>query len=273
MKKYLFLIGMFFLMDFIYPQSTITFDSQGWNANQLIGKTFQAAGCPITSNKVLATNYGFNLNVNNVSIYDLLIGQDSISVQTVSQIDLKGLDIYQVSETITDSILIEGWNGKIKSYSKVFTNLSKWQTLQLNYNGITRFVFKSANTTNKIFDYNIDNIVFSATPLPVELISFTSSVSRHTVILKWRTATEVNNHGFDIERSSSAPPISGKTYTKVGSILGHGTSNISHDYSYQENPNRSSCYYRLKQIDNNGNFKYSGLIFVVIYVANKQALK
>lgn len=267
--KYLF---MLFLSGILCAQ-TITFDDRGWNANQPIGKTFQVDGCTFTSNKALTTNYGFNLNVNNVSIYDLLIEQDSISVQTVNQIDLKSLDIYQVSETITDSILIEGWTGGLKSYSRVFTNLSKWQTLQLNYNGITRFVFKSINTTNKIFDYNIDNIVFSATPLPVELISFTDSVISHTVILKWRTVTEVNNYGFDIERSSSAPPVSGKTYTKVGSVMGHGTSNISHDYSYQENPNRSSCYYRLKQIDNNGNFKYSKLIFVVIYNINHPAVE
>jgi len=105
-----------------------------------------------------------------------------------------------------------------------------------------------------------------AVAAPVELISFSSSVTRHTVTLKWRTATEINNYGFEIERSTN-----GKLYKKVGFVAGHGTTNNYHDYQFAENPNVGSCYYRLKQVDNNGDFKYSKTIFVVIYATNNKA--
>ena len=100
------------------------------------------------------------------------------------------------------------------------------------------------------------------TPLPVELESFTSTLSgKNNVMLKWRTANEVNNKGFDIERK-----VSGSTdWVKKGSVDGHNTTNEAHDYSYTDNNVSSGSYnYRLKQIDFNGNYKYYDLSNEVI---------
>ncbi len=66
--------------------------------------------------------------------------------------------------------------------------------------------------------------------LPVELASFASVVINNDVTLNWSTATETNNSGFDIERSS----VSGQ-WSKVGNVTGNGTSTVSHSYSYREN--------------------------------------
>ena len=90
------------------------------------------------------------------------------------------------------------------------------------------------------------------TPLPVELTAFTATGMISSVVLNWTTATETNNSGFEIEQKSSAD------WTTLGFVAGHGTSNASHRYSYvvsNVSPGRSS--YRLKQIDRDGNFKYS----------------
>jgi len=87
--------------------------------------------------------------------------------------------------------------------------------------------------------------------LPVELTSFTAAVERGTVVLNWKTATEVNNYGFDIERKSTA------NWNKVGFVEGHGTTNAPQSYSYADNVPSGKVVYRLKQIDRDGKFEYS----------------
>jgi hypothetical protein len=92
-------------------------------------------------------------------------------------------------------------------------------------------------------------------PLPVELSSFVSSVNGNNVTLNWSTANELNNSGFDIERSSVA-----NEWTKVGSVEGNGTTNETSSYSYTDRALATGLYsYRLKQIDFNGNFEYFNL--------------
>jgi hypothetical protein len=104
--------------------------------------------------------------------------------------------------------------------------------------------------------------------LPVELTSFTASVNQLNAQLKWSTATEVNNYGFDVERRTvSTQPSAVSSWTKVGFISGNGTSNVQHSYSFSDNITVSGTYaYRLKQIDNGGAFKYSQETEVTIEV-------
>jgi hypothetical protein len=100
--------------------------------------------------------------------------------------------------------------------------------------------------------------------LPVELTSFTASVSERKVTLNWQTATEINNYGFDIQRAV----ISSKRtddWEKIGFVEGHGNNNSIIDYSFIDDNIMSSKYsYRLKQIDNDGNFAYSEIVNVEI---------
>ncbi len=97
-------------------------------------------------------------------------------------------------------------------------------------------------------------------PLPVELSSFTSTINRRDVTLNWTTASESNNSGFDIERSL----VEGN-WSKISNVSGNGTSNNPHNYSYTDRGLNSGKYnYRLKQIDNNGNFNYFALSNEVI---------
>ena len=92
-------------------------------------------------------------------------------------------------------------------------------------------------------------------PLPVELASFTSIVSGQNIKLNWVTALEQNNSGFDIERKTIAG-----NFAKVGFLQGHGTVTIPSNYSFEDKNLQTGKYsYRLKQIDNNGNFEYHNL--------------
>lgn len=106
-------------------------------------------------------------------------------------------------------------------------------------------------------------------PLPVELSSFNASVIGKNVKLNWITLTEVNNYGFEIERST----IKGK-WNKIGFVNGNGNSNSPKEYSFIDDKVVSGKYsYRLKQMDNDGHFEYSGIIEVDYDAITKYDLK
>jgi len=94
------------------------------------------------------------------------------------------------------------------------------------------------------------------TPLPVELISFEANANEDKVDLEWITASEINNDFFTIERSSDAI-----NWEDVSKINGAGNSNqtISY-YDVDYNPIVGTSYYRLKQTDFNGEYKYSNIV-------------
>ncbi|MBK9226342.1 MAG: hypothetical protein IPL67_04620 [Ignavibacteria bacterium] len=73
-----------------------------------------------------------------------------------------------------------------------------------------------------------DTITYGA--LPVELTNFSASVYDRTVELTWQTSEEINNAGFDIERSVSGS----QDWNKVGFLQGHGTTNNSYIYSFAD---------------------------------------
>lgn len=93
--------------------------------------------------------------------------------------------------------------------------------------------------------------------MPVELISFTSSVDKDNVVLNWKTATEENNRGFEIHRSIKNGKLE---WYYIGFVKGAGTKYSPTIYNYTDNKLPvGNYYYRLKQIDNNGNMQYYDL--------------
>ena len=92
-------------------------------------------------------------------------------------------------------------------------------------------------------------------PVPVELTSFTAATQGSFVILNWSTATEMNNKGFEIERRSNTDQTD---WVNIGFVQGSGTSTTTKLYSYTDRiTGYKDLSYRLKQIDFDGNFKYS----------------
>jgi hypothetical protein len=97
-------------------------------------------------------------------------------------------------------------------------------------------------------------------PLPVELSSFSVIFQNREVKLLWETETEVNNYGFEIERTASPRNIDWKN---IGFVEGHGNSNSTKSYKFvDESVMNGKHYYRLKQIDNDGSFEYSDVVEV-----------
>jgi len=104
--------------------------------------------------------------------------------------------------------------------------------------------------------------------VPVDFISFTSSIQEKDVILNWITATETNNMGFNIERKQVHSPqssVSNEEWNIIGFVNGFGTTTETQTYSFNDENLPSGKYqYRLKQIDFNGMYEYSNAVEVEI---------
>lgn len=94
-------------------------------------------------------------------------------------------------------------------------------------------------------------------PLPVELLTFEAKPLKESILLNWVTASETNNKGFELQRSTHPPE-----FTPVQWISGHGTSTQINAYLHEDihvKP-QTRYYYRLKQIDFNGDFNFSPVV-------------
>lgn len=105
------------------------------------------------------------------------------------------------------------------------------------------------------------NLCFSLvlTPLSSELGGFRLNEESCNVYLEWETLSETNNHFFDLERSTD-----GANFQVINRILGQGTSVESNVY-YHLDPIKEkdkNLYYRLKEVDYDGAFKYSQILSI-----------
>ncbi len=99
---------------------------------------------------------------------------------------------------------------------------------------------------------------FGSGNLPVELTSFSANENGEKVLLKWSTATEINNKGFEVQRKNSDANEKDLTWEAVGFVNGNGTTTEKKYYSFIDKSVSSGKYlYRLKQIDFDGTFTYS----------------
>ncbi len=106
-----------------------------------------------------------------------------------------------------------------------------------------------------------------AGPLPILLLTFTSSVDNNNARLSWTTENELNNRGFDLERKFIKD---GAVWQKQAFIMGNGTTSEAKSYFFEDKKLSAGKYqYRLKQLDFNGNYEYYDLPEDVIIGAPK----
>jgi hypothetical protein len=111
-------------------------------------------------------------------------------------------------------------------------------------------------TVANITTFSPFGVASTGSPLPIELLSFNAVATGEVVTLDWTTASEKNNDYFVIERTSDA-----MNYTTVATVPGGGNSDEMHHYSTPDNqPLPGTSYYRLKQVDFDGNYSYSNVV-------------
>ena len=108
--------------------------------------------------------------------------------------------------------------------------------------------------------------------LPVTLSSFAATVKGADALLTWTTSSEIDNLGFEVERS-----VDGKSFEKAGFVKGAGNSNRELSYSLVDGnafakAGSNILYYRLKQLDANGKYSYSNIVAVYIDAENANGL-
>lgn len=98
----------------------------------------------------------------------------------------------------------------------------------------------------------------TASVLPILLKGFSASLQNNRTILLWKTASEINNVYFDVERSTN-----GKTFSSIGRVNGNGTSSVEHSYTFIDSHLSSgNNYYRLAQYDLDGSVQYSSIVML-----------
>jgi hypothetical protein len=107
--------------------------------------------------------------------------------------------------------------------------------------------------------FDLSNVNFTIEEaIPVELLSFSAQKTDVGVELNWKTATETNNSGFIVERSRDE-----ENFTQIGFVSGKGTTTEISSYIYLDTEIEvGKYYYRLKQTDFDGTFKYLNVVLV-----------
>ncbi|MEP0823092.1 MAG: VCBS repeat-containing protein [Ignavibacterium sp.] len=146
----------------------------------------------------------------------------------------------------------------------------------------TRYYFRitAVDTFGAESDFSGEvNAMFNDLPVPIQLAAFSVSATRLNAELRWRTETETENYGFEIERRIVQDPtfqvqgsltlnIEPGTWNNIGFVRGSGTSTSPHEYSFSDRNLPSGRYaYRIKQVDRSGVFTYTSALEVEIGLA------
>ena len=115
------------------------------------------------------------------------------------------------------------------------------------YTGFSEFSLDKSNSDNA---------------LPVTLLTLEAYPVNNTFIqVKWVTSVEINNQGFDVQRSTD-----GINFTTIGWVNGHGNSTQENTYTYDDHNVTGNVvyYYRLIQVDNNGHQTLTDIVQAMI---------
>lgn len=152
-----------------------------------------------------------------------------------------------VSDTLSNPALTASWN--LIGSCVIASTPTNTQRMNIN------------NPSNIAHSFNLRYAtVQSDVPLPIELLSFDAEPEGNGVLCKWVTASEINNDYFEIERSSN-----GEDFKTIGKVdgFGAGTSTTTREYKFLDSDMcTGKQYYRLRQVDIDGQFSYSDVIVI-----------
>lgn len=224
----------------------------------------------ISNNGVITANYVPGTSEMNVSqIPDDLDVSFVVGIKRALKIRAK----YPISASDATMISNVGYGTKlgrfqIKTSSSHFLNVPlnlQWTTNSMYWFNCFLKVYR--NSDNEVVDildlaYHFNDLTNLI--LPVEFISFSANtISQNSVILKWTTATETNNYGFEIQRKviNQHSVVDNNEFEKIGFVEGSGNSSSTKHYSFVDNQlsGGNKFAYRLKQIDHDGTFSYSSI--------------
>lgn len=179
-----------------------------------------------------------------------------------------GYSLYRLKKDISGSV--NDWTAEINYFNDPGTDL----TFSFASMTTVDYIIGVTGSKNQVGGrgFVVSNISFYvANPLPVEWLSFTAEFNEGDRMLNWATASELNADYFEVERSWD-----GIAYAAIGKVAATGENGIS-EYSYSDNspaPTASShAYYRLRQIDMDGQYEYSQTVDLTLADAQHLRVK
>ncbi len=160
-------------------------------------------------------------------------------------------------------------NGKNPAAAQVWKSTdagSTWSAI-----GIPVDASSSRSVTVNTNSFSQWTVSDGSNTLPVQLASFTAIGSHTGALLMWKTATETNCYGFEVERRAiSGQSSMSSDWKNVGFVCGSGSSNLPREYLFNDATTESGRFaYRIKQMDQDGSFTYYNAAEVEIGCAPK----
>ncbi|MFY0601966.1 MAG: T9SS type A sorting domain-containing protein [Cyclobacteriaceae bacterium] len=222
------------------------------------GDMIVADGATVTVNNALRVQNGGTLTVNG----DLTVSTGNLAIPSGDLIvSASG------SVTLLDGTVTLGNGGGGTSSITLNGTMDVSNNIIVNGNGTISgggfLTFGGTMTNGGTVEGAFDGCSGSATScgdptLPVTWIDFSGKPASNSSELFWSTGTEINNEGFEVEKS-----LDGAYFDKIGFVEGHGNSTDIHEYNFTDRSISGNAYYRIKQIDFDGQFDYSNTIRVV----------
>lgn len=242
----------------------LEYNGSGWqsvsgNGNQLSVAPVNAAMNGYQYAVTIRDDCGNEVNSDTVQLY--VVYQPVIIVQPVDTLIVTEGQAAVFNVTAEGNSLSYQWeistdSGQSWSIIPGAENASYTVVAEDDMNGNQYRVNVSNSEGAVISDAGAINVI---TPLPVQLIRFDLVKENNTVVLSWATATEINNKGFEVERSSNGRQW--HTIATVASQAADGNSIELKNYTAKDaKPLNGLNIYRLKQLDHDGQFNFSGVL-------------
>ncbi|WP_017256863.1 T9SS type A sorting domain-containing protein [Pedobacter arcticus] len=164
-----------------------------------------------------------------------------------------GLDfkLYEITDFPTPNTAVTLVGSGVLAPAAYTANANAYADVAYKKNLDNTYTFFHLASNNGLAAYT------TASALPVTLTSFAASFTNNQNSLTWSTASENNSLGFDVESSTD-----GTGFSKIGFVASKNDGNSSSALSYafqDKSATAVTTYYRLKQVDKDGRFEYSGI--------------
>lgn len=232
----------------------------------------------ISNDNIIATVKSLGATVNNITASVTEAGADRLNITSGTSTFLRNRKVIKLVPTSADNTTantttiyfttaeVAAWPSattlkviKIKDGTSPSDNLNSNNSVlltptvddQRTANGFIAYTFTTTGFGSYI-------LVDGTTVLPVSLLSFDATAEKNSVLLTWSTSSEINNVGFDVQRSTN-----GTAFTTIGFVASKGTG--ANTYSFNDGAviSNTKYYYRLLQKDADGKTGLSNVVSVV----------
>ena len=252
-------------LDYNYDSlSNSPWDSRPWrnvssSNNYAAHGYFVGAGGDSLNAWLISPPYNLGTSGNKSLEFDLALNRDQTTQQGHLDADDKFAIVISTDNGTTWSSIktLRSW-----VYPQTIPAAGQHITISLSgYTGLVRIGFYTHSLTyTELTDLFVDNVQITGV-MPVKLLDFTGTKEGVANLLKWRTATESNNRGFELQRSTNSSAFSTLGFVPTKAASGNSTAELSYQYT-DKKPFATGSYYRLKQVDFDGKFSYSNIVFI-----------